>query len=222
MSATSDLIRKLGSLGATAEMIAAAVEAIEAVDEDRRAKRREQKRRERSRDVARQEATSLQVSKTKGSPTPLPKTQPSTPPSGTTYPHGSVEFEEVWKAYPHVKGRSSKRKALAEWAKISTDTRLALPAAVQRYRDEGREPKADCGAPAMERWLRDERYADWISQEPQPKIWTQAEKDAHNARILAVSAAIAQASPDSGLRTMGSDSPSDLGSVRGFIPIGRA
>ena len=72
-------------------------------------------------------------------------------------------FALAWKAYPHVKGRSSKPKALGYWRRLPASTRQALPAAAARYRREGREPGEDCGAPAMERWLRDGRFADWIA-----------------------------------------------------------
>lgn len=75
-------------------------------------------------------------------------------------------FEAIWKAYPHVKGRSSKPKSLGYWRRIPMATRNRLPSAVDRYARDGREPKQDCGAPGMERWLRDERYLDWLEDEP--------------------------------------------------------
>jgi uncharacterized protein YdaU (DUF1376 family) len=75
-------------------------------------------------------------------------------------------FELAWKAYPHVRGRSSKSKSLAAWRRLSVPVRERLLAAVQRYGREGREPKADCGAPAMDRWLRDERFMDWLDEAP--------------------------------------------------------
>jgi hypothetical protein len=83
-------------------------------------------------------------------------------PSGDERSAYPPEFEAAWKAYPHVKGRSSKRKAHAIWRRISTGRKALLLTAVERYAREGREPKQDCGAPAMERWLRDERYLDWM------------------------------------------------------------
>lgn len=75
-------------------------------------------------------------------------------------------FEDAWKVYPHVKGRSSKPKSLIFWRKLTAADRTALPQAVQRYAREGREPKMDCGAPAMDRWLRDEKHADWLAKGP--------------------------------------------------------
>ena len=71
------------------------------------------------------------------------------------------EFEEAWKAYPHVKGRSSKKLALAEWRKLPPLDRLRVPVACRRYAVEGREPKGDCGAPAMERWLKRGLHQEW-------------------------------------------------------------
>lgn len=79
-----------------------------------------------------------------------------------TYPE---PFEIAWKAYPHIRGRSSKRKALGVWRRIPAAVRDRLPAAVNRYAREGREPKQDCGAPAMERWLKDGRFEDWLTPE---------------------------------------------------------
>ncbi len=75
-------------------------------------------------------------------------------------------FEEAWTAYPHVRGRSSRPKALAAWKRLPRARRAALPAAVARYAREGREPKAQCGAPGMDRWLRDERFLDWLEAAP--------------------------------------------------------
>ena len=80
-----------------------------------------------------------------------------------TYPEA---FEELWKAYPHVKGRSSKPKALAEWEKRPEDLRAKLPGAASRFAKEGREPNMDCGAKALERWLRDRNYDDWLDAAP--------------------------------------------------------
>ena len=92
------------------------------------------------------------------------------PASPMTYPE---PFEAAWKAYPHVKGRSSKPKALGHWRRLSPATRQALPSAVARYARDGREPKAECGAPAMQRWLADARFADWMPEaESSAGVWT--------------------------------------------------
>lgn len=81
-----------------------------------------------------------------------------------TKPEYPAEFEACWKAYPHVKGRSSKSKSHGYWRRIPAARRAALPSAIARYACDGREPKEDCGAPAMERWLRDQRYLDWLDE----------------------------------------------------------
>lgn len=75
-------------------------------------------------------------------------------------------FEAAWNAYPHAKGRSSRVKSRAAWGRISLARRQALPAGAARYRAEGREPKEDCGAPAFEKWLKDQRFLDWIEGPP--------------------------------------------------------
>lgn len=88
---------------------------------------------------------------------------------GTQVPNKYPEpFEASWKAYPHIKGRSSKPKSLAAWRRLPADIRIKLAAAVARYAREGREPRAECGAPAMERWLLAGRYGDWLGTDPGP------------------------------------------------------
>lgn len=75
-------------------------------------------------------------------------------------------FEAAWKAYPHVKGRSSKQDTLAKWRRLTDAQREALPRAAAAYAKDGREPKMDCGAPAMDRWLKGGKFEDWIGSEP--------------------------------------------------------
>lgn len=77
-------------------------------------------------------------------------------------------FELAWKAYPHVKGRSSKPKALGSWRRLPANVRDQLPPAIARYARDGREPKSDCGAPAMQRWLSEERFTDWMRPPESP------------------------------------------------------
>lgn len=94
----------------------------------------------------------------------------SSPKGDSDYPS---DFEAAWKAYPHVKGRSSKSKSLGYWRRLSAPRRALLPAAIARYAKEGREPREDCGAPAMERWLRDTRYLDWLeASQVAASTWT--------------------------------------------------
>lgn len=86
-------------------------------------------------------------------------------------------FEKAWAAYPHVKGRSSKKLTHGFWKKLPAMTREALPAAVARYAKDGREPKMECGAQAMERWVRDEKFGDWLggsSAGPMGADWADA------------------------------------------------
>lgn len=80
----------------------------------------------------------------------------------TPYPEA---FDLAWRAYPHIRGRSSKPKSLAAWRRIPVSERDRLPVAVNRYAREGREPKQDCGAPAFDRWLRDARHLDWLTDD---------------------------------------------------------
>lgn len=80
-------------------------------------------------------------------------------------------FEAAWKAYPHVRGRSSKADTLDRWKRLPDATRQALPAAAAAYAREGREPKMDCGAQAMERWLKGGKFADWIGSADQGSDW---------------------------------------------------
>jgi hypothetical protein len=85
------------------------------------------------------------------------------------------DFEAVWKAYPHSKGRSSKSKSHGVWRRLSKARRKALPSAVARYAREGREPKVECGAPAMERWLGRDLDLNWhddpASDAPEAPPW---------------------------------------------------
>lgn len=90
--------------------------------------------------------------------------------AGPNYP---PDFEAAWKAYPHTKGRSSKPATFEQWRKLPSATRELLPGASERYGREGREPRQDCGAPAMERWLKAARFADWLPRpEPPPETVT--------------------------------------------------
>lgn len=86
-------------------------------------------------------------------------------PTGDDAPKGKYPelFERAWKSYPHVKGRSSKPKSLAAWNRLAKAVQTLLPEACARYAKDGREPKLDAGAPAMDRWLRDEKFADWLA-----------------------------------------------------------
>lgn len=94
----------------------------------------------------------------------------SSPPAAAEPVGYPPAFEADWRAYPHVKGRSSKPKALGYWRKVPVAMRGQLPAMIARYRREGREPNQDCGAPAFERWLRDQRFLDWAPSGSDPTV----------------------------------------------------
>lgn len=76
------------------------------------------------------------------------------------------EFEALWKAYPHVKGRSSKPKARSVWDQLDLETRKALPAAASRFKGEGVMPQS--GPCALERWLDEARWVDWMAPDAAP------------------------------------------------------
>lgn len=90
-----------------------------------------------------------------------------TPAKARSYPEA---FEAAWKAYPHAKGRSSKADSLTAWKKLTDAEREALPGACERYRREGREPRMDCGAPAMERWIKRGLHQHWSEGPARPSV----------------------------------------------------
>lgn len=71
-------------------------------------------------------------------------------------------FDDLWKAYPHVKGRSSKPKAVEAWANVPSALQSLLPPAAQRYAHGGTIPAG--GAPALAKWLADELWRDWMAE----------------------------------------------------------
>jgi len=66
-------------------------------------------------------------------------------------------FEDCWSAYPHVKTRMSKSKALEQFRKLppaeQSNLSQAIEAFEQNLKDRDRE-----FVPAMERWLRDGKH----------------------------------------------------------------
>lgn len=84
----------------------------------------------------------------------------ATPTKVRSYPE---EFEAAWKAYPHARARSSKPESLSAWRRLPDGERQGLAAACERYRREGREPRMDCGAPAMERWIKRSLHQHWLA-----------------------------------------------------------
>ena len=115
--------------------------------------------------IVKEESFALVADATK--PEPEPKAKPD-------YPEA---FEVAWKAYPHVQGRSSKPRALAEWRKLPTDDRDDLPTLIARFKPRVGEVCGDRGAPCMARWLRDGKHLNWrpdAAAEPvKPEVWEQ-------------------------------------------------
>lgn len=91
-------------------------------------------------------------------------------PRATTKPDVPEAFEAAWRAYPHTDGRSSKKGSLVEWRKLSPEERDTLATACARYARNGKEPKMDCGAPAMERWLKRGLHQHWVGDPTAPKV----------------------------------------------------
>ncbi len=80
-------------------------------------------------------------------------------------------FEEAWRAYPHVVGRSSKAASLAHWQQLPEPERTALPQACERARRNVTVTWGGKGAPAMDRWLRDGKHVDWLEPDrPRPAL----------------------------------------------------
>lgn len=91
-----------------------------------------------------------------------PPGKPNGGEAGKGYP---VEFEEAWKAYPHVKGRSSKPNALAQWRKLPADERSRLVPAVEAFAAKVDQVCGGMGAPCMGRWLRDGKHQGWLTDD---------------------------------------------------------
>lgn len=75
---------------------------------------------------------------------------------------GPAEFEAAWTAYPHVLGRSSKPKTLAIWRDLDPAVKAQLVNACRAYALRGATSHGGKGAPAMDRWLRDEKFVGWL------------------------------------------------------------
>lgn len=196
----SRILEALAEQGATPAMLVAAVRASEAGEQERlavkRAKDAERQRRRR----AKQEDVTLGHAESRGhdatpqdnADTPFlsPQVSPRPPSSPTNLspeppivPHrrlkkakptkGPPEFEALWKAYPHVEGRSSKADALEVWESLDGETKALLPGAVARFRRAVGEACGGKGAPCMGRWLRDGKFAGLMPAEPvvEAKPW---------------------------------------------------
>lgn len=71
------------------------------------------------------------------------------------------DFVALWAAYPHTKGWSSRPKSEAAFRAVPDDARGRLASAAIAFAKSGTIPKG--GAPALEKWLVDERYRDWLN-----------------------------------------------------------
>ena len=79
--------------------------------------------------------------------------------------HASLDRErvldELWEAYPHVKGRSSRPKSRKALELVPDDVLALLPKAARAFRKDCEMPN---GPPALERWISDERWRDWLER----------------------------------------------------------
>jgi hypothetical protein len=78
----------------------------------------------------------------------------------------SEDFEAAWRAYPHHKGRSSKPNAAAAFAKLPTEERAGMVAAIERFKPNVAETCGGKGAPDMALWLKDGKHLNWQADEP--------------------------------------------------------
>lgn len=81
------------------------------------------------------------------------------------------EFEAVWKAYPHHKGRSSKPNSLAAWKKLPSEERESLSGAIDRFKPNVAEVCGGKGAPCMSRWLKDGKHLNWSADTEEPSSY---------------------------------------------------
>lgn len=167
------LIRSMAEVGAPAEAIAIAVEAIEAAQandprEAKRAADRERMRRKRdmSHDVARQ---SHDVAATVAEPPPSPALSPQTP---QTHPHPPGElstrvereredagFSRFWADYPRKTAKADARKAFAKaWRKLPDFQELdTLCGGLERAKAAWTDAQF---IPHAATWLNGERWQD--------------------------------------------------------------
>lgn len=98
-----------------------------------------------------------------------PETTPESPKPGNTKPDYSAEFENLWVTYPHVKGRSSKNAAHAQWVKLTNADRGNFVLAVCAF-VESPQAKRESGqfVPAMERWIAKGQWLDFVPK-PAPQ-----------------------------------------------------
>jgi hypothetical protein len=77
------------------------------------------------------------------------------------------DFVSLWAAYPHAKGRSSPPKSELAFRATPDEVRPLLSMAAAAFAKSSTIPKG--GAPALEKWIADERYRDWlVAADPGP------------------------------------------------------
>ena len=84
------------------------------------------------------------------------------PPIAKAYP---AAFEEAWRAYPHVKGRSSKPDALEVWRRLPAAEREGLVDAINSFRPNCDRVTGGRGAADMAVWLKHGKHLNWMMEE---------------------------------------------------------
>jgi len=78
-------------------------------------------------------------------------------------------FADAWKAYPHVKGRSSQTKAYPCWRKAAKSVgSVRLQIAIVAFASDSRTRRSETGAKGFHLWLRDALYEDWLPKDGPP------------------------------------------------------
>lgn len=177
------LIRQMAEAGATSEVIALAVEAVEAErarDDERKAKQRDRTRRHRE-GKRYGNVTETSLSQHGNGDSLPPKETPPTPPKEITpnpcgdntareaRPDLKAEFAEFWTEFPAKKGKPKAEEAFRKARKIASHE--AIMAGVRRYVAElSRFPDRSVKWP--QGWLNDQRWQDEPEAEriPQPSF----------------------------------------------------
>lgn len=192
MSGVTAFIRRCLDAGMPLEMALVAGDQLEARPTKVRSKgaerqaRYEERKRQKSSENDKPDASDKPdavLSEQKVSPKPLSKTQPISPTlSPLTGAHGSSKYEDFWRRYPNKVGKRAAEQAFAKALRRDSFERI--------MDGLGRAPRCEKWKagyiPNPATWLNQDRWLDepdgpTISQRPE---LTQAEKDAHDAKIL--------------------------------------
>ncbi len=176
MTVSAETLRLLMAAGLAGEELLAVVESIDRTEQPAKVSagaERTRRWREKKADASRGDVTVThhgdvtQPPKTKVSPTPLSKTQTSTPspPKGGSVPT-NLAFERFWRAYPRKVGKSEARKAFAKaLLKLGGDGEQVLVGSLERAKAAWTDPQF---IPHASRWLNAERWEDEPEQ-PRPQ-----------------------------------------------------